>query len=201
MGIHADRGRVDDEDNLGAQGVGLSDLRGTGSGVVSGEGRKGQLAFARSAHRKGGTPVGEHGANRRGRPAVAQNKAGLPGDVGVDEIELARKSVVVGIVGKQRAVFAHDKGVGVVEPLDGLRTHVCRTGGVALVGNRHVEAAVATRSEKLPYFVARHLHALIGRRPQKLVDTRGVAMTEPLAHQTERETFRTRKHAAIERLD
>ena len=200
MGIHADRGRVDDEDNLGAQGVGLGDLRGTGGSGISGEGRKRELAFAGGTHHKGGAPVGEHGANRRGRPAVAQDKAGLPGNVGVDEIELARKPVVVGVVGKQRAVFAHDEGVCVAEPLDSLGTHVCRTGGVALVRNRHVETAVATRGEKRPHLVARHLHALIGHGPQKLVDTRGVAVTEPLPHQAEREVRRTRKHTAKKRF-
>ena len=201
MGIHAHRGRVDDEDNLGAQGIGLGNLRGTGSGGVSSKGRKRKLAFAGGTHHKGGTPVGEHGANRRGRPTVAQDKAGLPGNIGVDEIELARKPVVVGVVGKQRAVFAHDEGVCVTEPLDGLGTHVCRTGGVALVRNRHVEAAVATRGEKRPHLVARHLHALIGHRPQKLVDTRGVAVAEPLPHQAEREVRRTRKHTAVEWFD
>ena len=164
------------------------------------KGRKGQLAFARGAHHKGGAPVGEHGANRRGCPAVAQDKAGPPGNVGVDEIELARKPVVVGVVGKQRAVSAHDEGVCVAEPLDSLGTHVCRTGGVALVGNRHVEAAVATCGEKRPHLVARHLHALIGHRPQKAVDTRGVAVTEPLPHQAEREVRRTRKHTAKKRF-
>ena len=118
----------------------------------------------------------------------------------MDEIELARKPVVVGVVGKQRAVFAHDEGVCVAEPLDSFGTHVCRTGGVALVGNRHVETAVATCGEKRPHLVARHLHALIGHGPQKLVDTRGVAVTETLPHQAERETFRTGKHAAVERI-
>ena len=118
----------------------------------------------------------------------------------MNEIELARKPVVVGVVGKQCAVFAHDESVCVAKPLDGLRTHVSRTGGIALVRNRHVEAAVATHGEKRPHLVARHLHALIRHRPQKLVDTRGVAVTEPLPHQAEREVRRTRKHAAKKRF-